>query len=65
MLGGTIVLESIFAWPGIGQAIYLAIIGHDYPVIQAGVLVLGIIVVCVNLLVDVLYHVLNPRVELA
>jgi peptide/nickel transport system permease protein len=64
LLGGTVVLETIFAWPGIGQAIYLAIIDHDYPLIQAGILVLGIIVVCVNLMVDLLYRVLNPRVAL-
>ena len=64
LLGGTVVLETIFAWPGIGQAIYLAIIDHDYPLIQAGILVLGIIVVIVNLLVDLLYRVLNPRVAL-
>ncbi len=64
LLGGTVVLETIFAWPGIGQAIYLAIIDHDYPLIQAGILVLGIIVVSVNLLVDLLYRVLNPRVAL-
>ena len=64
LLGGTVVLETIFAWPGIGQAIYLAIIYRDYPLIQAGILVLGIIVVVVNLLVDLLYRVLNPRVAL-
>lgn len=64
LLGGTVVLETIFAWPGIGQAIYLAIIDHDYPLIQAGILILGIIVVAVNLLVDLLYRVLNPRVAL-
>ena len=59
------VLESIFAWPGIGLAIYQSILLRDYPVIQAGVLVLGVIVVVVNLLVDLLYRVLNPRVGLA
>jgi len=64
LLGGTVVLETIFAWPGIGQAIYLAIIDRDYPLIQAGILVLGVIVVVVNLLVDLLYRVLNPRVAL-
>lgn len=62
LLGGTVVLESIFAWPGIGLAIYQSILLRDYPVIQAGVLVLGVIVVTVNLLVDLLYRVLNPRV---
>ena len=65
LLGGTVVLESIFAWPGIGLAIYQSILLRDYPVIQAGVLVLGVIVVVINLLVDLLYRVLNPRVGLA
>jgi peptide/nickel transport system permease protein len=64
MLGGTVVLETIFAWPGIGRAIYEAIIAHDYPIIQAGILVLGVIVVVVNLLVDLLYRILNPRMGL-
>jgi ABC-type dipeptide/oligopeptide/nickel transport system permease component len=64
MLGGTVVLESIFAWPGIGLTIYQAIQLRDFPVIQAGILVLGVIVVVVNLLVDLLYRVLNPRVVL-
>lgn len=65
LLGGTVVLESIFAWPGIGLAIYQSIQLRDYPVIQAGVLVLGVIVVVVNLLVDLLYRVLNPRVGMS
>ncbi|NKB56330.1 MAG: ABC transporter permease subunit [Alphaproteobacteria bacterium] len=64
LLGGTVVLETIFSWPGIGQAIYLAIIDRDYPLIQAGIFVLGVIVVVVNLLVDLLYRALNPRVSL-
>ena len=64
LLGGTVVLESIFAWPGIGRAIFEANIQRDYPLIQAGVLVLGIIVVIINLCVDMTYRYLNPRVEL-
>ncbi|MGE0766047.1 MAG: ABC transporter permease [Hyphomicrobiaceae bacterium] len=64
LLGGTVVLESIFAWPGIGLAIYQSIQLRDFPMIQAGILVLGVIVVTVNLLVDLLYRVLNPRVTL-
>jgi ABC-type dipeptide/oligopeptide/nickel transport system permease component len=64
LLGGTVVLETIFAWPGIGLTIYQAIQLRDYPVIQAGVLVLGIKVVLINLMVDLLYRVLNPRVGL-
>lgn len=65
LLGGTVVLESIFAWPGIGRAIFEAILQRDYPLIQAGVLVLGVIVVFMNLLVDLTYRLLNPRVKLA
>lgn len=64
LLGGTVVLETIFAWPGIGLTIYQAIQLRDYPVIQAGVLVLAVKVVLINLLVDLLYRVLNPRVGL-
>ena len=64
LLGGTVVLESIFAWPGIGRAIFEAILQRDYPLIQAGVLVLGCIVVVMNLLVDLTYRLLNPRVKL-
>jgi peptide/nickel transport system permease protein len=64
LMGGTVVLEAIFAWPGIGLTIFQAIQLRDYPVIQAGVLVLGCFVVVVNLMVDLLYRVLNPRVGL-
>ncbi|WP_395714584.1 ABC transporter permease [Reyranella sp.] len=64
LLGGTVVLESIFAWPGVGRAIFEAIQQRDYPLVQAGVLVLGVIVVVMNLLVDLTYRLLNPRVKL-
>jgi peptide/nickel transport system permease protein len=64
LLGGTIIIEQIFAWPGIGYSIYQAVIARDYPLLQAGVLVLGTIVVVINLLVDLMYRVLNPRVRL-
>jgi len=64
LLGGTIIIEQIFAWPGIGYSIYQAVVARDYPLLQAGVLVLGTIVVLINLLVDLLYRVLNPRVRL-
>ena len=64
LLGGTIIIEQIFAWPGIGYSIYQAVIARDYSLLQAGVLVLGTIVVLINLLVDLMYRVLNPRVRL-
>lgn len=65
LLGGTVVIETIFAWPGIGRAIFEAIVARDFPLIQAGVLVLGTFAVTVNLLVDLMYRVLNPRVRLS
>jgi ABC-type dipeptide/oligopeptide/nickel transport system permease component len=65
LLGGTVVIETIFAWPGVGRTLFEAIISRDFPVIQAGVLILGIAVVVINLLVDLMYRVLNPRVRLA
>lgn len=63
LLGGTVVLETIFSWPGIGRAIFEAITNQDFPLIQAGILVLGLIVVLINLAVDLLYRILNPRVD--
>jgi peptide/nickel transport system permease protein len=65
LLGGTVVIETIFAWPGVGRTLFEAIISRDFPVIQAGVLILGTAVVVLNLLVDLMYRVLNPRVRLA
>jgi len=64
LLGGTVVLKAIFAWPSVGRVIYEAIIQRDYPMIQSGVLVLGVFVVLTNLVFDVAYRFLNPRVEL-
>jgi len=64
LLGGTVVLEAFFSWPGIGRVIYEAIVQRDYPMIQSGVLVLGFFVVIINLLVDIAYRALNPRVQL-
>jgi peptide/nickel transport system permease protein len=64
-LGGTVVVETIFAWPGIGRAIFEAIVSRDFPLIQAGVLVLATFAVLINLLVDLMYRLLNPRVRLA
>ena len=64
LLGGTVVLEAIFAWPEIGRVIFEAIIQRDYPMIQSGILVLGFFVVITNLVVDIAYRTLNPRVEL-
>jgi peptide/nickel transport system permease protein len=65
LLGGTVVIEVIFAWPGIGLTLYDAIMSRDYPMVQASVLILATAFVLVNLLVDLTYRLLNPRIRLA
>lgn len=65
LLGGTVVIEAIFAWPGIGLTLYDAIMSRDYPTVQASVLILATAFVLVNLLVDLTYRLLNPRIRLA
>lgn len=63
LLGGAILTETIFSWPGMGTWTYQAILGRDYPIVQASVLVSATIYVFVNLAVDLLYTVLDPRVR--
>jgi peptide/nickel transport system permease protein len=63
LLGGAILTETIFAWPGVGRWIYDAVTTRDYAVIQSGVLLLALIFVVVNLIVDVSYAFLNPRIR--
>jgi peptide/nickel transport system permease protein len=64
LLAGAILTETIFAWPGIGRWIYTAISARDYPAVQAGVAVVSTVFVVINLIVDVLYSVINPRIRL-
>ncbi|GAA5415756.1 dipeptide transport system permease protein DppB [Paraliobacillus ryukyuensis] len=63
LLGGAILTETIFSWPGIGRYIYEAIQYRDYPVIQAGILVIATIFVLINLIVDLLYAAFDPRIK--
>jgi peptide/nickel transport system permease protein len=65
LLSGAILTETVFAFPGIGTWLQAAIENRDYPVIQGGVLFVAIVVVIVNLIVDVSYGLLNPRIRLA
>lgn len=65
LLSGAILTETVFAFPGLGTWIQGAIENRDYPVLQGGILFVGIIVVLVNLLVDLSYGLLNPRIRLA
>jgi dipeptide transport system permease protein len=63
LLGGAVLTETIFAWPGIGKWIVEAIARRDYPVVQAGILIAAAIFIGVNLCVDLLYGLVNPRVR--
>ncbi len=62
-LSGSVLTESIFAWPGLGRFTLLAILKRDFPVIQGAVLFMAVIFVTVNLAVDLLYSVLDPRIR--
>lgn len=62
-LGGAVVTEMVFAWPGVGRLIVSAIFARDYPLVQAAVLVVAVMFVVVNLVVDLLYAVIDPRVR--
>ena len=64
MVNTAIVVETVFAWPGIGRLLYEGIAFRDFPVVQATVLFSGIMIVVINLVVDVLYAVIDPRIRL-
>jgi peptide/nickel transport system permease protein len=63
LITGAILVETVFAWPGIGQLIYQGIVFRDFPVVQAVVLLTAAIVISVNLLVDIIYAYLDPRIR--
>lgn len=63
LLGGAILTETVFGWPGIGTYIYNAIQSRDYTVIQSGILVIATIFILVNLIVDLLYTAVDPRIK--
>jgi ABC-type dipeptide/oligopeptide/nickel transport system permease component len=63
MLGGVVVVEFIFAWPGVGRLALDAIQRRDYPMVQGAVLAVTLTFVLINLLVDILYAYLDPRIK--
>jgi peptide/nickel transport system permease protein len=63
LVTGAILVETVFAWPGIGQLIYQGIVFRDFPVVQAVVLLTATIVIAVNLLVDITYAYIDPRIR--
>jgi peptide/nickel transport system permease protein len=65
ILGGVIVVEVVFAWPGLGRLVYTAVAARDYPLIQGAVLLIAVLFLLINLIVDVLYAVVDPRIRLS
>jgi dipeptide transport system permease protein len=63
LLAGAVLTETLFSWPGIGKWLIDAIGRRDYPVVQGGILMIASLVIVVNLCVDLLYGVLNPRIR--
>ncbi len=65
ILGGVIVVEVVFAWPGIGRLVYTSVAARDYPVIQGAVVLIAVLFLAINLLVDLLYAIVDPRIRLS
>jgi dipeptide transport system permease protein len=63
LLAGAVLTETIFSWPGVGKWMVDSIFRRDYPSVQGGLLLIAIIVMLVNLLVDLLYGLINPRIR--
>lgn len=65
MVNGAVIVSAVFAWPGIGQVLVDAVYNRDFAVIQAGVFVVGIAVILLNILVDLIYAAADPRIRIA
>ncbi|MFZ5824159.1 MAG: ABC transporter permease [Bacillota bacterium] len=63
LLGGAVLTETIFSWPGIGRFIVMAIESRDYPVVQGGIAMITLAMILINLLVDMLYTLIDPRIR--
>jgi peptide/nickel transport system permease protein len=64
LLGGNMIVETVFGWPGLGRMVVNAIFKRDFPLVQGSVMIYAFIFVLANLIVDILYHYLNPKIEL-
>lgn len=63
LLGGAVLTETVFAWPGLGRLLYDSISARDYPVIQGTILIFGLLYILVNLVVDLIYAFVDPRIR--
>jgi len=64
LIGGTIIIEKMFALPGMGRLLLQAVNQRDYPVVQGIVTFIGVMIILINILVDILYSVIDPRIDL-
>jgi peptide/nickel transport system permease protein len=65
LLSGTVIIETVFARPGLGKLVIDGVYARDYPVVQGGIVVFAVLVMLVNLLVDLTYAAIDPRVRYA
>jgi peptide/nickel transport system permease protein len=63
LLGGAVVTETVFAWPGLGRLLVQSILARDFPVVQASILMLATTFVVINLITDLIYGLLDPRIS--
>ncbi len=63
LLGGAVLTETVFSWPGVGRLIVQAVYNRDYPLVQAGVFIVASMFIIINLVVDILYTVIDPRIR--
>jgi peptide/nickel transport system permease protein len=63
LIGGLVVVETLFNYPGLGRMIFTAANNKDFPMLEAGVLIIGIVYLVATLIADVLYTILNPRIR--
>jgi len=63
LLGGAVLTETVFSWPGIGRWLLDGILARDYPVVQSGVMFVSLVFVLINTLVDISYRFFDPRIQ--
>ena len=63
VLGGAVVTETVFAWPGVGRLLVTAVSGRDFPVVQGVTIMVAVVVLLINLLVDIAYAYVDPRIR--
>jgi ABC-type dipeptide/oligopeptide/nickel transport system permease component len=62
-MNGSVVVEQVFAWPGIGRMALTSVSGRDFPVIQGVVIMVGVFFIVINLMVDIMYALIDPRIK--